>query len=97
MALYEVTVSELRNAASKIGTANEAFRDAAAALKAASDALAATWEGPSQRAFVDEQQQIDVWYKQMADVVDTYVSSMQSAAEDYERTDAEAATHIRSK
>lgn len=95
MAIIEVTVSDLQNASSKISQANETFREAAAALKAAADQLAGTWEGTSRDTFVQEQQEIDNWYKAMSEVVDQYVASMKNAAEQYESTDAEAAALIR--
>ena len=95
MALIQVTISELENAAAKISRANENFRTAATNLKAAADALAQTWEGPSQEAFADEHVQIDNWYKQMADVVDQYVGTMQVAAQKYNETDENAAARIR--
>lgn len=94
MALSQVTVSELRSAAAKILQANESFRDAATALKQAADELAQTWEGDAQRVFVQEQLEIDNWYKLMADVVDSYAASMTQAATDYETTDQNAANLI---
>lgn len=94
MALIEVTVSELQGAASRISKANETFRDAANALKNAADELAGLWKGTASEAFVEEQQEIDTWYKMMADCVDEYVSSMNTAADDYLRTDEEAAAMI---
>lgn len=89
MAIIEVTPSELCSAAGKISQSNDTFREAAAALKAAADELAGTWEGTAHEAFVDEQEQIDTWYKQMAECVDAYVKAMQDAATSYEETDAE--------
>ncbi len=85
-----VTISELTSAAQKIAQANESFREAATALKQAADALADTWEGDAHEIFVQEQEQIDQWYKQMANVVDTYVAAMKQTASDYEATDAAA-------
>ncbi|MBE5801779.1 MAG: WXG100 family type VII secretion target [Clostridiales bacterium] len=95
MALIEVTISELQGAASKISKANETFREAAAAVKSASEALAGTWEGTSRDAFVAEQQEIDNWYKMMAECVAQYVESMNAAASAYQQTDSEAAQQIR--
>lgn len=95
MAMIEVTLSELQGAANKVSQSNESFREAAAALKAAADELAGTWEGTAHDAFVAEQQQIDTWYRQMAECVDAYVASMKAAAEAYARTDAEGVATIR--
>lgn len=96
MPLIKVKVSELQSAASKVSQANQTFREAAAALKAAGDALAETWEGGAHDTFVQEQEQIDRWYKTMAEVVDGFVASMKQAAVDYPETDARAAQLIRS-
>jgi len=96
MPLIKVKISELQNAASKVSQANATFREAAAALKTAADALSETWEGGAHDAFVQEQAQIDKWYTMMADVVDGFVVSMNQAAIDYNETDVGAAQLIRS-
>lgn len=96
MPLIKVKISELQSAASKVSQANQTFREAAAALKASADALAETWEGGAHDAFVQEQEQIDKWYKMMAETVDGFVASMSQAAVDYEETDVTAAQLIRS-
>lgn len=95
MALIQVTLSELQNAASKIAQANETFLEAATALKAAADALAETWEGTSHDSFVQEQEEIDKWYKMMNEVVTAYVDSMNVAVTEYNETDKGAAAMIR--
>lgn len=96
MAVFKVGIPELENAASKIGQANQNFRDAAAALKAAADALSETWEGGAHDAFVAEQEQIDQWYKTMADVVDGFVAAMKQTAAEYVETDHSVAAEIKS-
>ncbi|MBR5546627.1 MAG: WXG100 family type VII secretion target [Clostridia bacterium] len=96
MALIQVTISELTGAASKIAKANESFREAVAAVKAASEQLGDTWEGPTRDAFVAEQEQIDKWYNMMSDCVAQYVASMNSAASAYLETDAAASNLIKS-
>lgn len=95
MPMIEVTISELQNAASKISQSNEALRETAAALKAAADDLASAWEGNAREAFVAEQEQIDAWYKQMAECVETYVGTMKTAAQKYVNTEAEAVKLIK--
>lgn len=92
----KVSTSEMQNAASKVSQANETFRAAAAALKAAANALADTWEGGAHDAFVQEQQEIDKWYAMMADVVDGFVANLNQSAVDYDETDAKGAQMIRS-
>lgn len=95
MSLIKVRISELQGAASKISQANQTFRDAAIALKAAAEALADTWEGGAHDAFVQEQEQINKWYEMMAEVVDGFVVSMNQAAVDYNETDQAGAQLIR--
>lgn len=95
MSLIKITISELQGAATKVSQANETFREAAAALKAAADALAETWEGGAHDVFVQEQEQINKWYETMAEVVDGFVTSMNQAAVDYNETDQAGAQLIR--
>lgn len=96
-ARIEVTISELEGAADKIIQACEQYESAAASLKAAADGLAGTWEGDSQIAFVNEQEQANAWYKKMAAIVNQYAAQMKAAAAKYVSTDADAAGHIRAK
>lgn len=91
----EVSISELQSAASRITQAAEDYKNAATSLKAAADELAATWEGDSQVAFVAEQEDAYNWYTKMAAICVEYAKSMEVAAENYESTDAEAASYIR--
>lgn len=97
MANIMVTISELQNAAERISQACEQYQAAANSLKSAADALAATWEGDSQVAFVNEQEQANAWYLKMADIVNEYVAEMKAAASKYEETDQSAAQTIRSR
>ncbi|MBR2942556.1 MAG: WXG100 family type VII secretion target [Clostridia bacterium] len=90
-----VTISELVGAANSIKQANEAFRAAAEAMKQAAAALAEEWSGDARDAFVAEQEQIDSWYKTMAEVVDGYIAAMQQSAADYQETDNEAANIVK--
>lgn len=96
MALIQVTVSELQSAANKISKANETFRETAAAVKTAAEALGDTWEGPSRDAFIAEQEEIDNWYRLMSECVDAYVASMNTAATEYLETDKAASDLIKS-
>lgn len=91
----EVNISELQSAASNIRQYAEDYANAATTLKAAADELAATWEGDSQVAFVAEQERAYEWYKKMAAICEEYAGAMETAANNYESTDAEAASHIR--
>lgn len=93
----EVTISELQTAGNKINQYAQDYRTAAESLKAAADQLASTWEGDSQVAFVNEQQNAYNWYKNMAAICEQYAQSMLTAAQKYQQTDAEAAQTIRAK
>lgn len=93
--LIEVTCSELRSAASNISKANESFRDAAKALQAAADTLMGIWEGDSRDKFESGMEQRRVWYEQMSEIVDNYVSSMNDMAAKYEDMDAQAAAAVK--
>lgn len=93
----EVTVSELQQAATNISTSADDYETAANQLKNAADELAATWEGDSQVAFVDEQTRAFEWYRKMAEICREFARAMQQAAQKYEETDAQATSTIRSK
>lgn len=97
MNVLEVTVSEIQNAASKISTQNEAFRDALNALKAATGTLSDSWTGSAHEDFVSVMEQRFTWYNQMAEIVDEYVKMMNDAASRYSETDSRAAAIIRKK
>lgn len=91
----EVTISELSNAANSIKQANENFRQANEAMQQAAQALAEEWSGDARDSFVAEQEQIDGWYKTMAEVVDAFVAQMNQTVNDYNETDNEAANAIK--
>ncbi|MDE7244332.1 MAG: WXG100 family type VII secretion target [Oscillospiraceae bacterium] len=93
----EVTVSELQQAASNISTSADDYESAANALKSAADELAATWEGDSQVAFVEEQTKAYEWYQKMTEICREFARAMETAAQKYEETDAQATSTIRSK
>ena len=97
MARFEVTISEMQSAASKISQAAENFRDAATQTLNAANTLAESWEGDSQVAFVEEQQKANEWYNKMMSIVDNYVASLQNAAKAYQEADNQSASDIKSK
>ena len=97
MARFEVTISEMQSAATKISAAADNFRDAATQTLNAANTLADQWEGDSQVAFVAEQQKANDWYNKMMGIVDTYVTSLQNAAKAYQEADAQSASDIKSK
>lgn len=94
MAKFDVIISGLQSSAGKIAQACEEYQAAANSLKGAADALAGTWEGDSQVAFVNEQDQANQWYMKMAEIVNDYVAELKKAAEEYVKADQEAARII---
>ena len=97
MARFEVTISEMQNAASKIQKAAEDFLTAAGNTFTAASNLADTWEGDSQVAFQAEQQKANEWYKKMVEIVNTYVNNLTTSAKAYQEADANSASDIKSK
>ena len=96
MARFEVTVSEMQNAANKISQAAENFRNAAQQVLSSAQNLGGTWEGDSQVAFMAEQEQANQWYNKMMEIVNTYVESLNNAAKTYQEADEAAASNIKS-
>jgi WXG100 family type VII secretion target len=95
MAKIEVTLSEIRGAATKIKKASEEFLSCAGKVLSTAETLSHSWEGDSQVAFMEEQRLANEWYRQMMALVNTYVSNLQEAAQLYEGADAESASAIR--
>ena len=93
--IIEVTLSELRDAASKISKENQNFRDSVAALMTATNDLAEGWEGEAHEDFVSTMQDRQQWYEKMMDLVDEYVKSMNEAAQQYEELDQQGVATIR--
>lgn len=95
MAKIEVTLSEIRSAATKIKKASEEFLTCAGKVLSTAETLSHSWEGDSQVAFMEEQRLANEWYRQMMALVNTYVSNLQEAAQLYEGADSESASAIR--
>jgi WXG100 family type VII secretion target len=97
MAQFNVTVSEVTNAATKIASAANDFLTTAGKVMQAAEALGSSWEGDSQVAFMQEQQNAHSWYEKMAEIVTTYVESLNQAAKKYQDADDQAKAAIGSK
>ena len=97
MADFKVTISEMRGKANEIKQAAETFLQAAGQVNSAAQELAGTWEGDSQVAFVEEQGKANAWYTRMMEIVNTYVSGLETAAKNYEEADNQATQAIRSR
>ena len=95
MAKIEVTLSEVRAAATKIKRSSEDFLTCAGDTLNSAEALSHSWEGDSQVAFMIEQRMANEWYKNMMTLVSTYVNNLQEAAKLYERADSESAAAIK--
>lgn len=92
---FNVTLSELRSAASDIAKANSDFREAATKLESASNEFSSMWTGPSSELFREKMEERRVWYTQMAEIVDSYVSTINQIATEYEEMDAAGAALIK--
>jgi len=97
MARFEVTISEMQSAAGRISAAAQDFLASANQAMEAATALGDTWEGDSQVAFMQEQQQANAWYRQMVELVNTYVESLNNAARAYAEADEAARSNIASR
>lgn len=92
---FGVTLSELRSAASDISKANSDFREAATKLENAANEFSSMWTGPSSELFREKMEERRVWYTQMAEIVDSYVSTINQIATEYEEMDAAGAALIK--
>ena len=95
MAKLEVTLSEMRNTASKISRAADEFLSYAGKVLSTAETLSHSWEGDSQVAFMEEQRKANDWYRQMIRLVNTYVNSLKEAAQLYDTADRESASAIK--
>lgn len=84
---FEVTISEMYNAASRIHQAAEDYLTTACKVYALAEVLGASWEGDSQAAFMEEQRKALEWFKKMAALVESYVQMIQRAAKAYQEAD----------
>ena len=94
---FKVTISEMRAKANEIKQAADTFLQAAGQVNAAAQELAGTWDGDSQVAFVEEQEKANTWYNKMMEIVNTYVTGLETTAKNYEEADNQATQAIRSK
>lgn len=94
---FGVTISEMTNAASKISQAASDFLQVAGQVLAAAENLGSSWEGDSQVAFSREQANANAWYKQMVEIVNTYVDALNTAAKKYQEADDQSTAAINAK
>ncbi len=87
MPRFQVTISEMYNAASKIHQAAEDYLSTACKVYACAEVLGQSWEGDSQVAFMEEQRKAVEWFKKMASLVESYVQMIQRVAKAYEDAD----------
>ena len=93
--MFDVTRSELQQAAGTISKENENFRDAVQRLAQATEVLSQGWTGSANDHFREAMAERLNWYQQMLEIVATYVTSMNQAAQEYGDVDAEAAQLIK--
>lgn len=73
---------DMENAAKRIEENIQLYEQATADAKAAADDLAGKWEGDAQIAFVQEQEKVMVWFKQMAETSKGYANALKSYAKE---------------
>ena len=95
MSRFEVTVSDMYNAASRIHQAAEDDLSTACKVYACAEVLGESWEGDSQVAFMEEQRKAVEWFKKMAALVESYVQMIQRAAKAYQEADQQATSSIK--
>ena len=79
----------------RLQSASENFLSSAQSALSSAEALAACWEGDANTAFQEEQKRANQWYKQMMDLVHTYMANLKEARQIYESTDEDAAAAIK--
>lgn len=94
---FGVTISEVTKAAQTIQQAAQDFLDTANNVFSTAENLASYWEGDSQVAFAQEQQQANQWYKKMVDIVNSFVTSLNTTAKNYQEADDQASAAVKSK
>lgn len=92
---FKVTISEVRECATKLQTALADFDTATTNTKTAADNLASMWEGDAREAFVAEQEKTVAWFQKMSEIVKTYIKALENAASAYEAFDIEGINLIR--
>ena len=95
MARFEVSFSEMYNAANRIHQAAEEYLSTACKVYACAEVLGASWVGESQVAFMEEQRKAVEWFKKMAALVESYVQMIQQAAKAYQEAEERAAQAIK--
>lgn len=88
MAFFQVTASELRNAAGRLSDLNSQFRARASRLGEQEAALCSMWEGQAKdtfhQAFLRDRQQMDVFGQLIAQ----YVQALLEIAARYEQAES---------
>lgn len=97
MANFTVTPEALLSAAKRLETEALNYENASKVAKASADALAANWEGDSQKAFVQEQEKAYTWYIAMAELARQYSRFLTQAADTYRIADQQASGVIQSR
>ena len=95
MTSFTVTISQMHGASGKIARAVADFQQAARQVLQCAEALGASWEGDSHEAFIAEQRHANEWYNRMMEIVNEYVATINTAADDYQAADDSAASIIR--
>ena len=88
---------QMEAAANKISAQADEFLNTAKAVMSSAEELGGKWEGDSQVAFMQEQQQANAWYQSMVTLVQNYVTTLKNAAKTYQEADQQSASDIKAK
>lgn len=94
MSGYKVDYRELQNCAKKILEEADRYDQTADKYKDASDDLMNGWEGPASVKFREEQEEMYLWYKKMAEVCREFADAANVAASNYLKAEMEAKAAI---
>lgn len=94
MSMIDVTVSELRSAASKIKNQIEVYRDANSRVDTTAGNLATMWEGDAHDKFYTEYELYKGYFTKMIAAMESHAAFLETTASKMEEADREAAAKI---
>lgn len=92
--ILNVNISEVRSAATKLQQALADFGTGTTNTKTAADNLCASWEGDARDRFANEQDRVVQWFHEMEQVVNTYITALNTAAQIYEALNVDTTNAI---
>ncbi|MBQ8088417.1 MAG: PPE domain-containing protein [Clostridia bacterium] len=97
MAEFQVTLSDLTNAASKMRQFIEDFKNAANELNSATQTLTTSadgWDAESSKIFAENIQEANKWMQQMGAVAEQYAATLDKARQTYQEADETSAKNF---